>query len=400
MNGGEQMKTEANIVHVSTSIRNINLFFLIGSAAVKVQADNIYNQTFSYPWWSIGRHILFGISLLLMLFTFFLKQANSAVFIREFRQLTLMTIMVISISIFLLIVNGGSFSYLFKSIYFMYSAFLYGFLLLNLYSKEEIEKFVMWFFFLVVLLYLIEYYPKLITIENYTEINFFDSYSPFESSAFSAYFYGCMMFFTLATNNKKLSFISAIFNLLSFKRINVIFSIVFFVISLTNWGYFRVKKWLIYFFVILFAVIPIFEYKLMTPSVIDKVALYLGFTDVHGLLMGRDNYFFTVINSNYQAEGFSSATRRLQLITGHGMEMDGLSTYMEMGVLGTLSFSLGFWKFSGQLFRNVFVMFVFFLNYLTSSQLGDAYSLLLLFLTICLVKNNALQVMGAKGRNK
>lgn len=388
------MEKAINITRVSTPIRNINLFFLVASVAIKVQADNIYYQTVVYPWWSIVRHLLFGISLLLMIIAYFTKRRDSVNFIREFRQLTLMTMLIVIVSIVLLAVNGGSITYLFKSIYFIYSAFLYGFLLLNVYSKVEIEKLIKWFFLLVIILYLIEYYPKLLNIKNYTQIDFFTSYSPFESSAFSAYFYGCMMFFTLATKNKKLSIISVIFNLLSFKRINVIFSVIFLIISLSHWGYFHVKKWIIYLLIILFALIPSIQYKLMSPSIIDKLALSLGFTDIHGLLMGRDNYFFTVVNSNYHMSGFSSATRQLQLLSGHGMEMDGLSTYMEMGLLGTSIFSVGFWKFAGSIFRNVFVMFIFFLNYLTSSQLGDTYSLLLLFLTICLVKFDTLQVTG------
>lgn len=386
----------ANIAHVSAPIRNMNLFFLIASVAIKVQADNIYNQTLTYPWWSIGRHILFGTALLLMVFTYFSKYHNSLSFLREFKQLTIMTALIAIVSLVLLAINGGSVTYLFKSIYFIYSAFLYGYLLLNVYSRDEIEQLVKWFFLLVVILYLMEYYPKLIILDNYTQIDFFTSYSPFESSAFSAYFYGCMMFFTLATKNRKLSILAVILNLLSFKRINVIFSIIFLIISLTRWGYFYIKKWIFYLLIVLFAIIPAIEYKLMTPSVIDKVALYLGFTDVHGLLMGRDNYFFAVINSNYHAQGFSSATRQLQLISGHGMEMDGLSTYMEMGLLGTSIFSIGFWKFSDRIFRNIFVMLVFFLNYLTSSQLGDTYSLLLLFLTVCLVKDDAAQSVNLR----
>ncbi|MFD1466070.1 hypothetical protein ACFQ4L_08340 [Lapidilactobacillus mulanensis] len=383
------MEKSTGISHVSATLKNMNLFFLITSVAIKVQADNIYNHTLTYPWWSIGRHVLFGASLILVAIVFFLEQRKSFCFLRELKQLTVMIALIMLVSVGFLAINGGSITYLLKSVYFIYSAFLYGFLLLNIYSREEINQLVKWFFLLVMILYLFEYYPVLIVADNYMQINFFNSYSPFESSAFSAYFYGCMMFFTLATTNKKLSLLSIAFNLLSFKRVNVIFSIIFFVISLSRWGYFRVKKWILYLLIVLFTIIPAVEYQLMTPSVIEKIASYLGFTDVHGLLMGRDRYFFEVINSNYRAAGFSSATNRLQQLSGHGMEMDGLSTYMEMGILGTSIFSFGFWKFSGSVFRNIFVMFVFFVNYLTSSQLGDTYSLLLLFLTVCLVKEDS-----------
>lgn len=362
---------------VSTPLKIINLFFLMASVAVKIQADNIYNTSLVYPTWSIGRHILFAISLILTVIIFLLKRHNDGiVFLRELKRLTGMILLVVIVSLVLLSIHGGSVGYMLKSVYFIYSAFLYGYLLLNVYSKKEIIQLVKFFFLIVVFLYIIEFFPKFFVAENYTQIDFLASYSPFESSAFSAYFYGCMMFFTLATDNKKFSVIAVIFNILTFKRINVIFSVIFLAISLSRFGYFKVKRWIVYVLILIFTIIPAIQYRLMTPSVIDKVALFFGFTDSHGLLMGRDRYFYAVLNSNYHASGFSSATRQLQLISGHGMEMDGLSTYMEMGLLGTSIFSVGFWKFAGSIFRNVFVMFIFFLNYLTSSQLGDTYSLL------------------------
>lgn len=373
---------------VAPSIIRLNFLFLVVSIIIKIQADNIFYVTVSYPPWSILRHIFFAMCLSLLGYLYIKLPKERRLFFGEFVIISTIIVIVFIISLFLISINDGSVTSLMKSIYFLYSPFLYAYFAINTLKKNDIEELFKWTFFSTIALYFFGNFSDFLDLNNFLEINFMESFSPFESSAFSGYFYGFMMFFTLGTDRKKVSILSVVMNILTFKRINVLFSIVFLFMTLSKKGYSKVPKIIPYIFILIFTLLPIIQYTFMNPDKLLYVASLLGFTDVHNLLMGRERFLYTVMNSGYRPSGFGSASSRLQAITGNGMEMDGLSTYIELGIIGTFLISFSFWKISGRIFRNVFLMLVFFFNYMTSTQLGDTYSLLLLFITIYFVKSN------------
>lgn len=366
----------------------LNFILMIISIIIKVEADNIFYQTVAYPTWSILRHVLFAACTAILFLIYIFKNKDVIYFKKEFMIISILTFLLGIISIILISKNGGHILFVFKSLYFFYTPCCYVFLLINTFDKERIEMLMKWMFLTTVILYVIHNFSQLIILSNWTKIDFLNSYSPFESSAFSGYFYGFMMYFNLATDNKKISLFTVIMNIITFKRINVIFSVLFFILSILNLKNKKISsKWKI-FFIFLFTIIPGLQYKLMNPNSLDKIAVLLGFDDIHGLLMGRDNFFYTVMSTNFKSSGFSSASATLQAVTGHSMEMDGLSTFMELGYLGTFLISSSLWIIISTNIGSYFLMFVFFINYLTSTQLGDTYSLMLLFLTVGVINKN------------
>lgn len=381
-------KNEDKLLTISNSIKNLNIFFLFLSIIIKMEADNFFYENIYYPSWSIFRHIFFAASLVLMGYVFFKFAPKKLLFFREFVILSVLSIIVILTSMLYILHNGGNITISLKYIYFMYSAGIYAFLILNTLSKSEITKTIKHIFIITIILYFTNTYDKFLDFTNFTKISFMQSNSPFESSAFSGYFYGFMVFFTLAKEERKWSILAVIMNILAFKRINVVFSILFFVISFSKKGYHRVPKIVIYLLIGIFSILPLIQFRLMTPSNLAILSNFFGFENVHDFLMGRDRFFYAVMNSGYKPAGFGSATSRLQSITGNGMEMDGLSTYMEIGLFGSFIFSLSFWKIAGRNFRNVLLMFIFFLNFMTSSQIIDTYALFLQFITITFININ------------
>ena len=372
---------------LSQNLKRIIVLLIVASIIVKMQADLFYYDNLYYPNWSIFRHILFGSSLILLLLAF-IKSKNQKVFVREFLMLCGLGFFILFLSIIYVSINGGGIFASIKSLYLMYSGVIAAFFILNLYRPKEIISFMKVLLVTVLLLYFYGNIEKFFVPSNYLEIDFWESKSPFESSAFSGYLYGFMMFFTLAIDNKKWAWISVIGNLLAFKRVNILFSLLFLCISVFKKGKRKIPKILLWFLIILFSLLPMLQYELMTPDNLYFLANKLGFSDVHYLLMGRDKFFYQVLNSGYKSFGFGSASARLQSLSGNGMEMDGLSTYMELGLFGSSAISLTFWKITGRKSRGIFLMLVFFINYLTSSQINSTYTMMFLVISVAFIKED------------
>lgn len=359
------------------------------SILVKINADSYYYSNAIYPSWSSMRHILvvviIGISFIVYIG---LPVDNRGKWKKPMTIALGFAISYLVISVFMAVRLNKSFTRAIEMSFLQTSSIILAFFFINIFSKKEISRLMRAIFILLTVQYIISHLDLLLVPQNFLEISFFDSYSPFESSQFSGYIYGMLIYFTMFDENKFFIYASFIMNFLVFKRINVLVSI-FLVIFGRKISYEKnISNSLKWFVIILFTILPIIQYHAMLGSGIDFILQIFPSFDVQGLLMGRDWFLNTLLNSNYESYGLgSSGTELYSLLTHTGIELDGIVMYLEMGLYGLFGASFTWWNFTEMKLKNFVIILIFMVNYLTSSQLIDTYAVFFNLITVALITN-------------
>lgn len=359
------------------------------SILVKINADLYYYSNAIYPSWSSMRHILvvviIGISFIVYIG---LPVDNRGKWKKPMTIALGFAISYVVISVFMAVRLNKPFTRAIEMSFLQTSSIILAFFFINIFSKKEISRLMRAIFILFTVQYIISHLDRLLVPQNFLEISFFDSYSPFESSALSGYIYGMLVYFTMFDENKFFIYASFIMNFLVFKRINVLVSI-FLVIFGRKISYEKnISNSLKWFVIILFTILPIIQYHAMLGSGIDFILQIFPRFDVQGLLMGRNWYLNTLLNSNYESYGLgSSGTELYSLLTHTGIELDGIVMYLEMGLYGLFGASFTWWNITEMKLKNFVIILIFMVNYLTSSQLTDTYAVFFNLLTVALITN-------------
>lgn len=370
---------------LSKVIKNVIPILFVLSIFIKIQADLYFYSNYYYPTWSNIRHILFSL-ILFLLFILYIGISERKKWIKPMLIMLFFSLLYLAISIVLVIIQKQTFIRAFEVTFMRTIPILISYFFVNVYSKREINIFMRTLFLILSFKYIIDYYSLLLTPENWRQINFFQSYSPFESSAMSGYFYGFVLYFCLFDTNNLFKVYSFIMNFLVFKRINVLFSILLFLLGRYIPEEKKIKNSTKWFLIALFTILPIAEYNLILGEGLNTVIKIFPQFDLQGLLMGRDWFLRTIVNSNYQSYGLGSLGVELyKLLLKTGLELDGVQMYMELGIIGTFGISYTWWNFTERYFKNVIIVLLFMINYLTSAQLGDSYAVFFNTLTIAMI---------------
>lgn len=353
---------------------------------VKLEGDLVFNKSSGAinPSWKVLQYFFIVIFMVITAFVLVNSRKMQLFFLKEFTWLSTLVLSFFTESLVYIFINQELTFTSFKLLIIFYIPIVASFLFLNSFSIQQIDQIMKCFFVIFILLYLFEK-RDVLTINSFFQISFFDSKSPFESSSFSGYFYGFMIYFCRVERDKVFTPLSVVFNILVFKRINIIFSVLFLILGGISKEK-KVSKNYRYFFSSIFTAIPIATYYFMIPGNLEKIVLKLGFFSTKGLLMGRNIFFNAIYYGNFRSSGYGSVGKVLSKFGFHGLEMDGLRLFIELGLLGVLLFSVIFWKVGNDSKKNNWILLLFFLNYCTSAQLSDLYAIF--FNIICIGINN------------
>lgn len=367
-------------------LANIGFTSFLITIPIKIQADLFYYSHGVYPSFTIARHIFYLAALIFFAMAYINIKKDKTGFV-IIKNMSILALVVLFQSFFLSILQGKLPLITIKNLYFMFSPILLAYFVVNILDEKRIERLLKVTFIFVVIQYIHLKLPIILTPSSFLEIDFMRSYSPFESSAFSGYFYGFMVYFTLVSKSRTFSVLSVLFNILIFKRLNVIFSVIFLVYSIFKIGPKKVNPLIRKGLMIFFVIFPIVEYYVViNPYHLNLIAQKIGFDNVHGLVMGRDVFIKTVLNSGYKSWGFGSMGERLNLLLGKkGIEFDSVQIFIELGVIGCTVFPYFLWKSTTLNIAGITLMLVLFINISTSHQLTESYTILFNFLTIFLL---------------
>lgn len=381
-------KDKKNIFTYILSMSGFILFLL--SIPIKSAADSYYYLNGTYPSYSILRHVLFTMSILFFGLAFFNIKKRYKFGNKIMYGMLFLVFLIMIISFFQAFKMQVIPIYTMKSIYFFVSPIILSYFIINVLEGNILDKGMKIAFILIAIQYIYSRWNIFLTFSSFLEINFFDSFSPFESSTYAGYFYGFMIYFLLCSKSKKFGIMAFIFNFLVFKRINIIFSVFFLALfwKKEEIRKINVPKIVLNVLVCLFSIIPIIEYNIITSQEkLYKLALYLGFTDTKGLVMGRDYFINSIVNSGFKSSGFGSTGILLEQILGKkGIEMDAIQIYLELGILGCFLFAFFLWKSIPNNVSAILVMFLFYINICTAYQITESYTVFFTFLVLFIIE--------------
>lgn len=336
------------------------------------------------------KYVFMILSILLLIFEnrFIEKQNPKKIykkfFVKELKNINIVIFIFTFISLISILINQNYTTETIKEIFYLWIPGIYAFLLLNKLSIKDMDKYFTTLLICFIFGYYLEIYDKL-SISNFMDISYADSYSPFESAYVSGAFTSIFLYF-LYRNSKLRSTISFIFVMLSFKRLSILFciviSILYYVFDMKK----NVCKKNIIIIKIIFIILPIIIYFYLRPQNIYYINTLFNI-DLDKILMGRARIFNEVLESGFISYGYGSTTDLVLKIfpeDGH-LHLDLVKIFMEMTVVGLIIFVNNIWNVAGRNRYAILIMMYEFLNLLTSHSLRGVFSWTITYLIIGII---------------
>lgn len=265
---------------------------------------------------------------------------------------------------------------------------LLAFLISNSASSRTIYNGMKCLFWLVASLYLWEVMPQISAPAELLTIDFFESYSPLESSALAPHFYGLLLYFTFCSSSKGYFILAALGNILAFKRVNVLAALGLLLMGKFPYHRKKVPDWLKEGTILFFILLTLVEYQLLKrPEALTELADRLGFPLVKGLLMGRNEFVETLLSAGFVSSGFGSTGPALEQLLGKkGLELDLMQVALELGPVGVIALVNLIWRGIGKSLAEYLILLLLFFNMASSYQLTDSYGMLYNFLCLFLLQ--------------
>ncbi len=242
--------------------------------------------------------------------------------------------------------------------------FIFAFIILNYLSLGQIMNAMRICLAVSFISYLITKRNELLVLGNWFNMSFGSSYSAFESSDFAEMASGLSAFFIYYRKKCPVAaVISAVFVIMTFKRILILQLIMLILISLFSLSDKRVSNMIINAsIVIVTAVTYCYQYLLQRENAAVFTNLFKA--DIGSFTMGRVYRLWYPL-SGYVSYGFGSTTAEL----GNCLEMDLIKIVMEVGLIGLVLFIWCYFKVAGNKFYSYAVMGAMFVNLLFASGL-------------------------------
>lgn len=358
-----------------TTIISVFLFVLI--FAIRSFTDAIYvSKGIDSNIWINSKYIVLIIAIIWGIFLLKNKK-DKYVFSKEFASVGIVITIFILITLILIIYSNNFYKGTMEEFIKLILPIIYVFIVLNTFNFKEIYVSMSITLILSLIGYIIEIGTSNFSLANILTMNFFSSYSPFESSMSCGTAIALCVFFMYYDKNKILKYLSLLFVIFTFKRLSVLFAVLLLVLpkfvninkSLKK-RYFTIAK-------VFFVVATILYYVFLSPSSSAIFEKILG-SSQDEFTMGRSAFLRSLENSDFISSGFGSTTQAI----GRGLEMDLIKIYLELGILGLIVFVWGYWNCAGSNLYTFIYMAFQFLNMLTSHSLTSSFNWILAFLII------------------
>ena len=336
------------------------------------------------------KYIIIVFHILFLLVTNIKKMISSPLrctkFFEDYTTVVIMCTILYLITLCFQLINKGFKMYSIMEIIYIILPATYVFILIN-YSSKNIHKYLFMFLITASIGFIASYAP-LLNLENILKIDFISSYSPFESDLAGVFLILFTYFYY--KRNRALSIISWFFCFLSFKRLHIIYIIIFPVLA----SIFRKRKitkpnfFVVCFFALFFILSPFIIQFFVTDefNLLFKSIFNITFNQFS---MGRYELIRYVLNNNYTNYGLGTISNQIFIGTAEAnLHCDLLRIYLETTFVGLIALIVTFIKISK---RNIytFMLTIFYLFVMFSSHmLTNFLSVFLIFLVIASINND------------
>lgn len=290
---------------------------------------------------------------------------------KELKAFGLFFILLTVLSLAYQLVSGFGNDYLFEGLFALSYPMLFAFAVVNLFSAKQVYNTMVAVLVVLFAAYMIEMSSAGgISMAGLSTIDFMQSYSPYESSAFSCIAFSLAAFFCYFNGNKVWTMLAVAFSVLTFKRVYLVFAPVLLVVGLMNELPTRPTKGrTVVVAAVITIVVSVIYYVVLTPgfkSTADAIFGDILGADSYQLTMGRNEQLNYLLFRGFESSGYCST----RMWCPDWLEMELPRIFMELGVLGLALFSFYLWYVAR---KNVY-QFVFMLGLVANLLLSWSLS--------------------------
>lgn len=265
--------------------------------------------------------------------------------------------------------------------------FVYAFLIINYFSKREINLFMKISLLFAILAFVLTTDFSKIALVNIISISFSNSYSPFENSEISFLSYALSIYFIYYFKDNPIwGILSIILVFMTFKRVFIISELILIILVLCGKKKKKINSWVLYISSIIFILLVKVYMFLAEPQ-----NYFLGIEkfhfDIAEFSMYRIYRVWYLLEHNFISYGLGSTTRDLQssFFRGATLELDFIKIMMELGIVAIIIFIFSYYRLGRDSLYSYVVMSSNFLQLLMANDLTRYFEWSIILVSIGII---------------
>lgn len=332
--------------------------------------------------------IKYGVLLMCIMYSaydYYKKSNRKSYMKKEYQGLLIFVGIIIFYSLIRSIISSKFSFRTIQEVIFLVSPMIYGYFVINTWSKHDIDKALKKGLIISFVCYIISLGMSLQEIYiALVNANFGTSYSELESFTYCGLALGFCLYFCYYNNNKLYTILSVLFVVMTFKRLFMVIAVVLLIISQFKFRENRINKSVFRIVVASLFIFAIVYFIIMQPQMVPVIKDKYG-VDIAQITMRRSDRMRWLVNSDFKSYGFGSTTEYMYRLFIGALEMETSKIIIELGYLPVLAFLYFYMKFAKS---NVYVfvyMFLMMLNMVVSSGLTGTFSWCIVFISISMI---------------
>lgn len=314
------------------------------------------------------KHILLSIAVFIFGWDLIDNRKNRCL-VYEVKQILTCVGILYFITVIFQVKNMEFKSYSLGEVYYLIAPLLLVWIFFNYISLDRIAKVIDVLFYASCIAFFVRF-ANTFSLAALKQISFIDSSSPFESDM--AQFFLLYCFYYFYTRQTWKSIISVILCFLCFKRFTLVMLIILLIINKFIPHHKKVPKIVLLITMGLFIAAPFLVYAMCTDSFARWFYLQFGI-DFDYFTMTRFQIINTVIDANLTNYGLGTVTNYLEQRGAAGqlnMHNDILRIYMECTIVGTITFTVQYFKIVKDNIFSFLVMLYAFMELFVAHYIG------------------------------
>lgn len=314
------------------------------------------------------KHILLSIAVFIFGWDLIDNRKNRCL-VYEVKQILTCVGILYFITVIFQVKNMEFKSYSLGEVYYLIAPLLLVWIFFNYISLDRIANVIDVLFYASCIAFFVRF-ANTFSLAALKQISFIDSSSPFESDM--AQFFLLYCFYYFYTRQTWKSTISVILCFLCFKRFTLVMLIILLIINKFIPHHKKVPKIVLLIMMGLFIAAPFLVYAMCTDSFARWFYLQFGI-DFDYFTMTRFQIINTVIDANLTNYGLGTVTNYLEQRGAAGqlnMHNDILRIYMECTIVGTITFTVQYFKIVKDNIFSFLVMLYAFMELFVAHYIG------------------------------
>lgn len=308
------------------------------------------------------------------------------VFVGEFNRLAIILIMFTVVSCFFQVASSHFSTSVLVELVKLAIPVILAYAMLNALSAKALYRCMVGVLLVSMLGYLLTLAHEGVGLSDIMASNFENSESASESSTFSGIFLVLTFYFAFFRQRKAWLVLSALFCIITFKRLAVVAALFALVVSFFAPRLMRIevpRGVIVALRLLTILAAALWTWMLMPEQQTLFVRLF-GDTPSH-FSMGRSEVLAYLVNSGFQSYGFGSANEVAKAVFAAPFEMDLTKIAIELTPAVMVAFVWLFWGVAGTSLWGVVIIGYFMVNMITSDSLTSNFCLTLAYMTCGLV---------------